>query len=47
MTSPVDLSEVPTPDLIRMLYAALARLTVATRLTGLSRDPIPEAVTPR
>jgi hypothetical protein len=45
--SPVDLSEVPTREMIRMLRAALARLTVATRLAGKSREPIPEAVTPR
>lgn len=35
----VDLSEVPTPDMLRMLHAALARLRVATRLAGLSREP--------
>jgi hypothetical protein len=46
-TPPVDLSEVPTPEILRMLHAALAHLTVATRLAGLSREPIPEAVTPR
>jgi hypothetical protein len=46
-TPPVDLSEVPTPDLIRMLRAALVHLTVASRLAGKSREPIPEAVTPR
>lgn len=38
--TPADLSEVPTSDIIRMLYAALAHLTVATRLAGLSREPI-------
>jgi hypothetical protein len=47
MTPPVDLSEVPTRDLICMLHAALARYRVASRLVGLSREPIPEAVTPR
>lgn len=40
MTPPANLSEVPTHDLICMLYAALAHLTVATRLVGLSREPI-------
>lgn len=45
MTLPVDPSEAPTPELIRMLYAALAHLIVATRLAGLSREPIPQAVT--
>lgn len=40
MTPPPDLSEVPTSDLIAMLHAALARLRVATRLAGRSREPI-------
>jgi hypothetical protein len=46
-TPPVDLSEVPTPEMLRMLRAALAHLAVASRLAGKSREPIPEAVHPR
>jgi hypothetical protein len=46
-TPPVDLSECPTRDIIALLHIHLARYTVATRLAGLSREPILEAVTPR
>lgn len=46
-TPPVDFSEVPTRDLICMLHVKLVRHRVATRLAGLSKDPIPEVVTPR
>lgn len=37
---PIDLSEVPTRDLIAMLHLMLARERVARRLAGLSREPI-------
>lgn len=40
MTPPVDLSEVSTAELICRLHAALARLRVAVRLVGKSRESI-------